>query len=1741
MAKFQLDAVLNLVDVQINPQVFRKISQQVAGLPIALQNVTVNLKSASVQAGNLNTNLKKTASTLTQNERAASLFLRRMAQFAILLPTFATLNRAIQGSVSFLMEFDSALRDIVRTDVKGLAGQMEAIGDAALKTAVEFGVVAQEVLNVTKVFVQAGLSIEDSQERARLAILATQVSTLQSADAVEFFIAATKQFNLNNEQLISALDALVRVEDLAAVEAQDIAEAFRTGGNSMAEFGKDINDAIGLISALREQTRKSGREIGTFFKTLQTRIFAAGESRDAVEALGVSVQNLDGSLRPTLDVLNDLKKAFDGLNEAQAANAAKSIGGVRQFESLIATLNSLERANELSQKASEAAGTADLKRTVTDEKLERQLGKLIAQGQAFAEALGDAGLQDTLAKALKLATGLLERFTKLADIVAEFGGNLTPLLALAGVKLGQSVFGLTGFGAPGGGAGKTPQPGQANFVGPLTQAQSAISSAGKDLKRLGSIASESAKFVTTLTRQIAVNTTMTQAQGLQLNIDTQALKVHTTAIKTSAAQLAASTVQSNKNILQGSTALLALTLSATFLPKVFDALENSITEAGKSFGTFGRDAADVASNFTGIAGAGATMATQFAALGPHAAALAGAFGVVTESLSRFIAALDEHDKAIKELTELDLAETNVGAARGAITRDTPQANEVFNALAEGVKGKQLGNALNQALTDAFTAIASSNVFSEFKLDAEGVRTALLSNIGAFKQWVDVNKDNLNIIADNNGRLEQFNQLMTGLNDGTLTTSNAFSLLLRSLGAGEVELSAITGNIKKSLDFSEFKDVQKIIDFADEIRSLGQDLALAKLGPKALSDDLVRLEQEFMLVQRASDQTGRSLNEQLGNALTNLSKTNFAKNLNASELLKSLLNVPENLDQGSIERFKEIMRELPKVQREAAEEVLKIVEQQLKNELELQKAENSVVQEQQKRAKAMLDVQTQATQNAFESTRKFTAELMKFGDAVNKDVLQAFQNLSTTDIEDVLANKSDLADGLQQIILGAFGDDKAGNQLAKAQTNLNAVTDDTAAKVDILTKRLEIVNTKLADTDRSNEKAALTAEKLAIELELEQASQEGMITATEAKIKVLEAERDVIKAAKEAEERRLELTAKLADATRQFNKELRDSERSFQDLKNQKIADLFKDEQEAQGNLKEAQQDVLDSTQDLADKYEELARAQLEFGNALAEARVKSNLLARDIDVLTGGIVTFDNQLDAISNAFNSVLDESNITLQKRIDLERQLAEETLAFLQQARDSIVQAGIGIFGQTGAENQALGQGIAGLQMVADQLGGSFEAFLNFTSQELSDATQTLLSLPAEFRQQILDALSFLPSTTNIGGFSVDQLREAIGQVGAGVAPEVGLPSIEDLTAQQVEQLQRLQDLALQDAQLQFAQVIAAQEQVDKAEEQLEASKLLEERAAEGLEQVHQDIINQVAFLETANQERRELLNAVIEADDRNTLSQIEQEAQLFAEQNVTFREVGENIVRGISAAIGAKLNALDAAVNLQNAVKGYIPNFAGGSLTPGEAAGLLRAGAREKRAMPAGAGLAVANTSEAIIPMNRGYVPNFQEGNFASPIAAGIEAIRQVNSSVVAAISQSITQALTELQTGDGSQSSETLTEILAQLTSLNDTLDEVNTSNAAIQSNTATSTTTPAAAPVATGGAAQEVRITLQTNQNNTVTVTGLESLRTEISNAVRSTASEQVDAQLEALLTQLDGIITALQERGLLSSINQSR
>jgi TP901 family phage tail tape measure protein len=1662
-----------------------------------------------------------------------------MAQFAVLLPTFATLNRAIQGSVKFLFDFDSALRDIVRIDISGLSNRMDEVARSALDTASAFGVSAIEVLETTRVFKQAGFSIEESQKKAQTAILATQVSTLTSAQAVEVFIAASKQFGAQGENSIAVLDKLAKVEDEAAVNASDVAEAFRAGGNALATFAKDIDDSVGVIAALREQTRKSGREIGTFLKTIQTRIFAAGEARDAVEALGVEVENLDGSLRPTLAVLNDLKTAFDGLTEAQQANAAKSIAGIRQFESLAATLASLDRANELSIESANAAGTAEAKRAITDEKLIRTLGRLKAAGEDAAASIGEAGIADALKDALKFATSLLNGFKGLADIIDKLGTSLAPLLALVGTRVVRAVTGLAAGaagGVAGGGAGA-----QSRGVAELnTASQVAAGSLNKldtNVNKTSSIfrrgGSDIRRFSSTLVQEMR-NEQAARQQAAQAARNEAAVRN------------------------QGIRRFAAFNVAAIAAPIAINALTQEFVKAGK----LSQEAASVVdstiSRSVGLGIAFGSISKKAGIMAGSLSLAAAAAGALTDFLVKKI------EEAGTKGTRIDVATTD------RLANDKALATEFAKALASD-RNRTAGGGIDTASAAADVAATKvgqaflDRMEKEFDIGAEEATRALGQAFAGISKGSQNARNNILKVSEELGLIESpeslrvLNEILDS--DIPATYADKTNLTLEALGkAGDTtsrfadELVVMEDHAKRGVKaFAKLNDV--LLGLVG-LQDLNRELEMLSVGVEFSSDKFARLRDEAQLLGEAA----QIAEQNFGNVVANLVnaadrpesedgfgvQTKIDKEGNvtdASTQAKKVLSlVLKEVETSGLKAFQRIRGELDTLvgQDEGLQNFTKALEDAVRDrfeaQIESQKAVNAVEQSIADTRKTLAKEQEKAVTDADEALSDLNKKILSFGTAVSAADFAALDSVVAGDIESILAGEaSGVSEGVRQLIISAFGEG-----VQKAENQLGSTIEQTQRDFDMLTAKLGEIRTELGafgnvqeGTEEATRKARLEIEEQATVRALENAELEGGIKITEARLALIKAQIKAEEEAAEAEAKRLAAVETLTQASFDFENALNSAAQAFDDFTSQRLSELFQEEASAQEELQAAQSDVLSSTGDLADAYANLQQAIFAFNGAIAEAQIESNLFAREIAILGGGISSFAGRLQSLEDSFDNVLRDANITLEQRISLERQLAEETLSFLENARSQIVNAGLQIFGQSGSQNQELQQGIAGLQMVAEQLGGSFENFLNLDPQAFSEVQNSLLALPQEFRQQILNALSFLPDTASIGGFSVDQLREALGQVGAGVAPDEGLPSIEELNNQQVEQLQKLQDLAAQDANLQIGQVIAAQRQVELAQEQLDAAQIAQERAEENLGAVRDAVQEEAAVLMAAQAQRDELTDRVIAAQDASALRQIEKEAQLFAEQNATFREVGSAIVQGLGQVISARLGQIGAGAALADLSGGFIPNAAGG-LNIREAAGLLRAGMREKRAMPGGAGLAVANTSEAVIPMNKGFIPNFAQG---SDIAASLDSLRGIDAGFVAAVSNAIQNTLGNLNGGGNEEQFDRIISVLEEVRSGIDSIDESNTS---IQSSAATSASNASDGTGATtGAAASDVNINVTTNQRSTVQVAGIDNLRTALQEGLQGAAMDQVEEVITPLTEQIDAVLQVLAERGLISGVGQ--
>lgn len=105
---------------------------------------------------------------------------------------------------------------------------------------------------------------------------------------------------------------------------------------SMKYSIEDLAVAIGIMA----NSGIKGEQAGTSLRSVLTRLAAPPEDcASAMEELGISITNSDGSMRSLSDVLGILREKFGGLSAAQQEQYAKDIAGQEAMSGLLALVN----------------------------------------------------------------------------------------------------------------------------------------------------------------------------------------------------------------------------------------------------------------------------------------------------------------------------------------------------------------------------------------------------------------------------------------------------------------------------------------------------------------------------------------------------------------------------------------------------------------------------------------------------------------------------------------------------------------------------------------------------------------------------------------------------------------------------------------------------------------------------------------------------------------------------------------------------------------------------------------------------------------------------------------------------------------------------------------------------------------------------------------------------------------------------------------------------------------------------------------------------------------------------------------------------------------------------------------------------------------------------------------------------------------------------------------------------------
>ena len=109
---------------------------------------------------------------------------------------------------------------------------------------------------------------------------------------------------------------------------------------SLGYSAEDTATAIGLMA----NAGIKGSQAGTSLRSVMTRLAKpTKESQTAMDALGLSITDSSGKMKPLSEIMDDMRKSFSGLTEEEKASYAAMLGGQEAMSGLLAIVNASDK------------------------------------------------------------------------------------------------------------------------------------------------------------------------------------------------------------------------------------------------------------------------------------------------------------------------------------------------------------------------------------------------------------------------------------------------------------------------------------------------------------------------------------------------------------------------------------------------------------------------------------------------------------------------------------------------------------------------------------------------------------------------------------------------------------------------------------------------------------------------------------------------------------------------------------------------------------------------------------------------------------------------------------------------------------------------------------------------------------------------------------------------------------------------------------------------------------------------------------------------------------------------------------------------------------------------------------------------------------------------------------------------------------------------------------------------------
>ena len=321
------------------------------------------------------------------------------------------------------MKFDSAMSQVGATmgltseEINNGSETYEKLRNKALECGSTTKFSATESAEALNYMALAGYDAETSMDMLPKVLNLAAAGGMDLATTSDMVTDSLSLMGLGVGDADRLMDEMARTSQKSNTSVQQLGEAYKMCGGSASQLvggTTELNTLLGMFANVGYKGGEGGTHLRNVLMSLSG---TTDEARAKMSEMGISLYDMDGNMRPVVDVLQDFKGKLNGLTDEQVNESLRAIFNTTDIEPFKALLTQVgETSDGLAGSISNADGACKDMADTMSNNLEGDMTSLGSAMEGFKIKISDA-LTPALRSVAQGATKLVGKMSGAWDSI----------------------------------------------------------------------------------------------------------------------------------------------------------------------------------------------------------------------------------------------------------------------------------------------------------------------------------------------------------------------------------------------------------------------------------------------------------------------------------------------------------------------------------------------------------------------------------------------------------------------------------------------------------------------------------------------------------------------------------------------------------------------------------------------------------------------------------------------------------------------------------------------------------------------------------------------------------------------------------------------------------------------------------------------------------------------------------------------------------------------------------------------------------------------------------------------------------------------------------------------------------------------------------------------------------------------------------------------------------------------------